>query len=135
MSVFEPSSLDSTSKTWPTWPCRMAPIRFISGPGQAMPLASIVFSIWAVLIRSPPSHEHDLAVRGRGHERGYTLDPVDEGIEVLFREVKHVHRERAGLDVDVANVLRLLQQFAPVVARVGTNRRRLLSGRLRRQLV
>src|SRR5579859_2699269 len=50
MSVLEPSSLERTSNVWPTWPWRMAPMRFISGPGHAMPLASIVLSIATVLM-------------------------------------------------------------------------------------
>src|SRR5581483_4902860 len=108
MSVFDPSSLESTSNVSPTTPCRMAPIRFMSGPGHAMPRASIVLSICTVLI-SNSSHEKDLAVAGRGHECGDALDAVHDRVEVGPRQVEHVHRQRAGLDVDVADLLRLLE--------------------------
>ena len=50
MSVFDPSSLESTSITSPTSPSRIAPMRLISGPGHGMPRASIDRVTFAVVI-------------------------------------------------------------------------------------
>src|ERR1035437_1097850 len=113
MSVLEPSSLDRTSKTLPTSDRRMAPIRAISGPGQAMPRASMdsVISIVAMLI-SVTSDEDDGA-GGRSHERRHSLHAVHEWIQVVFGQLESLHREGAGLDVDLADVLRLGENLAP----------------------
>src|SRR5690349_732786 len=82
MSVREPASLEMTSMTSPTCPIRMAPMRFSSGPGQAIPRASIDFvgansvSVMSFLHLD----ESDRAGRGVVHEGGNAFDVVHERV-------------------------------------------------------
>src|SRR6266511_2107184 len=82
MSVAEPASLDQTSTTAPTSRWRIAPISDSSGPGQAIPRASITWSVvtWLIVISSV-SDEDELAVGGE-HEGGDTLHVVHQRVEV-----------------------------------------------------
>src|SRR6266540_1220332 len=84
MSVAEPASLDQTSTTAPTSRWRIAPISDSSGPGQAIPRASITWSVvtWLIVISSV-SDEDELAVGGE-HEGGDTLHVVHQRVEVVL---------------------------------------------------
>jgi len=57
--------------------------------------------------------EDDVAVAGVDVEGGHALDPVHERIEVVLLDLEDVHRERAGLDIDLAELLRLAQGLVP----------------------
>ena len=61
----------------------------------------------------PPSDERDGAV-GLHEERGDAPDAVDHRVEVVLRDAEHLHRVGAGVDVDLADVLRLTEELAPV---------------------
>src|SRR6266511_2568870 len=84
MSVAEPASLDQTSTTAPTSRWRIAPISDSSGPGPAIPRASITWSVvtWLIVISSV-SDEDELAVGGE-HEGGDTLHVVHQRVEVVL---------------------------------------------------
>src|SRR6266508_1041607 len=109
MSVAEPASLDQTSTTAPTSRWRIAPISDSSGPGQAIPRASITWSVvtWLIVISSV-SDEDELAVGGE-HEGGDTL-------HVVLGQPEQVHRQRAGVHAYLAELLGLGQDRAPVLA-------------------
>src|SRR6476660_4748520 len=104
MSVFDPASLESTAKVSPTAPARMAPMSVMSGPGQAMPRASIVLVIWmsVSVIADLLSDERDRARRRVRHEGGDALDVVDERIEIVGGDVEELHGERACVDLHIA---------------------------------
>src|SRR5205823_8873748 len=116
MSVLEPASLETTANVSPTAPARMAPMSVMSGPGQAMPRASMVFvmAISVSVMSVSPLDECDRAGRRVRHERGDSLDVVDEWVEVIGRDLEELHRQGAGVDLDVADVLRLAEELAPV---------------------
>src|SRR5579864_1233883 len=116
MSVREPASLDHTSMTSPRLPWRMAPISESSGPGQAMPRASMSSVACVVVAMSLSSigtwrlsDEHHRARRLR-HEGGDPLDAVDQRVELCAGDAECVHRLRAGVDVDLADLLGLGEQ-------------------------
>ena len=48
-----------------------------------------------------------LALAGGQPEGGHALDAIDQRVEVVGTQVEKVHRERAGLDIDSADLLRL----------------------------
>src|SRR6266540_362507 len=116
MSVAEPASLDQTSTTAPTSRWRIAPISDSSGPGQAIPRASITWSVvtWLIVISSV-SDEDELAVGGE-HEGGDTLHVVHQRVEVVLGQPEQVHRQRAGVHAYLAELLGLGQDRAPVLA-------------------
>src|SRR6266498_2349392 len=103
MSVAEPASLDQTSTTAPTSRWRIAPISDSSGPGQAIPRASITWSVvtWLIVISSV-SDEDELAVGGE-HEGGDTLHVVHQRAVVLGEVAgpKRVQRPVLQQDVDL----------------------------------
>src|SRR6266545_2559351 len=117
MSLREPASVDHTSSTSPACPCRIAPIRDINGPGQAMPRASISRSeaTWVIVITLPSSDEDELAVGGE-HEGGDALHVVDDRVQVVLGQAEHVQRQRAGVQAYVAELLGLGEHDAPVLA-------------------
>src|SRR6266581_7644632 len=101
-----------------------------------MPCLSRQSSGQSEMPTSPTSlDEYDLAFRGRNHEGGNAFDSVNQTIQVFALQAEHVHRQSARLDVDHSHVLRLAQQLAPMLAGVGLDRRRLIAGRIRGQLV
>jgi hypothetical protein len=65
--------------------------------------------------------ECDRTGRRVGHEGSDAFDVVDERIEVLVSDVEKLHREGAGVDLHVADVLGLPEELAPV-ARAGQAR-------------
>src|SRR5689334_19786902 len=71
---------------------------------------------------TPSSDEHDGAVAGLEMERRDSLDAVDERVEVGRPEMEQVHRQRAGLDVDAAEVLGLTERLRPAGLPGGTQR-------------
>src|SRR6266498_504133 len=116
MSVAEPASLDQTSTAAPTSCWRIAPIGDSSGPWQAIPRASITWSVvtWLIVISSV-SDEDELAVGGE-HEGGDTLHVVHQRVEVVLGQPEQVHRQRAGVHAYLAELLGLGQDRAPVLA-------------------
>src|SRR6266542_3276500 len=97
----KPSSA-ATSTTAPTSRWRIAPISDSSGPGQAIPRASITWSVvtWLIVISSV-SDEDELAVGGE-HESGDTLHVVHLRVEVVLGQPEQVHRQRAGVHAYLA---------------------------------
>src|SRR6266508_1567620 len=95
---------------------RIAPISDSSGPGQAIPRASITWSVvtWLIVISSV-SDEDELAVGGE-HEGGDTLHVVHQRVEVVLGQPEQVHRQRAGVHAYLAELLGLGQDRAPVLA-------------------
>src|SRR6266511_4103944 len=116
MSVAEPASVDHTSRTSPTCAWRMAPISDISGPGQAMPRASITRSRSSRSSKAPPCSDEDQLAVGGEREGGHALHVVDHRVKVVLLQAEHVHRQRAGVQVHVAELLGLAEHLAPVLA-------------------
>jgi hypothetical protein len=82
--------------------------------------------------------EDDLAVLGRNMEGGDALDPIDQRVELLRFQPQQVHRQRAGLDVDLADVLCLAEGLGLALRpgrRQGGHCGGALITRLRRQAV
>src|ERR1051325_195441 len=90
----------------------------MSGPGQAMPRASMDRSTWIVLIRDSLLHsdEDDGPRRGR-EERGDPLHAVHERVELLLVDAEYLHGMCAGIDRDFADALRLREEVGPMRAR------------------
>ncbi len=57
--------------------------------------------------------EEDLAVADGEVEGGHALGAVDQLVEVVLGDLEHVHRERAGLDLDAAELLGHGQGLVP----------------------
>src|SRR5688572_23776122 len=110
MSVRDPWSLDSTSMTSPTLARRMAPISVMRGPGQAIPLASMVFAA-AIVGMTDLLNESDRVTRVR-EERGDALHVVDERIEVVLDRSEELKGQRADVDPHVTEILRLAEGVA-----------------------
>src|SRR6266511_3234506 len=115
ISVLEPWSVERTVIASPTSLSRIAPIRAIRGPGQGMPRASMIRSVCVASVIVPTSSDECHRAVGRGDERGHTLHVVDQGVEVVLRDAEHLHRERAGVNAHLADLLRLAEELAPVL--------------------
>src|SRR3970282_337282 len=107
----------------------MARMSSISGPGQKLPRASMVrvmagvAGVASMSLTSCPmsfSDEDDGAAARGQVEGGHALDSVHEGIEVAGLEGQEVHGERAGLDIDPAQLLGLTQGLGPAGLSRGT---------------
>src|SRR3989304_4628182 len=128
MSILEPRSDDQTAMTSPTWDSRIARMSSRRGRGRKLPRASVVRvmagveGVSSMSLTSLPmcfSDEDDGAATGGQVEGGHALDSVHEGIEVAGLEVQEVHGERAGLDIDPAQLLGLTQGLGPAGAPAG----------------
>src|SRR6266508_3173219 len=86
MSVAEPWSLDHTSTTAPTWLWRITPI---SGPGQAIPRASITWSVATSVTAIPPHSDEDQLAVGGEHEGRDALDVVHQRVQVAPVQAEH----------------------------------------------
>src|SRR6266545_3071923 len=107
MSVAEPASLDQTSTTAPTSRWRIAPISDSSGPGQAIPRASITWSVvtWLIVISSVSDEAELAAALGlQPPHRGGAVGSCLGRQAVVLGEVagpKRVQRPVLQQDVDL----------------------------------
>src|SRR6266542_1922917 len=94
----------------------MAPMSVSSGPGHAIPRASIDrVTRTSVSVMCCLLYERDGAARGVTHERRDAFDLVHERIEVVLRDPEHLHRLGARGHLHRAEILRLAQDLAPVL--------------------
>src|SRR6266542_4420806 len=105
MSVAEPWSLDHTSTTAPTWLWRITPITPISGPGQAIPRASITWSVATSVTAIPPHSDEDQLAVGGEHEGRDALDVVHQRVQVAPVQAEQVHRQRARMHAHLPGCL------------------------------
>ena len=114
-SLTDPGSVARTS-TRAAGPERLHRLRRLHDRHRAGQAAGVDAMRSAELaIGWPPSSldEDDLAVAGIEEEGGDALHAVDERVEVGSVEMEQVHRQRAGLDVDAAELLGLAERLGP----------------------
>src|SRR4051812_48616980 len=125
-SATAPASVARTSSSSPRVTLLMACAVLTIGIGHFIPLASSTMVVsMAFLSRYPNdcarSDEDDLAVACIDVERRDAGDAVDERIEVVRFEAEQIHRQRARLDVDVADLFGVAQCLRPRLLTGGTH--------------
>src|SRR5574337_2147838 len=109
MSFLEPWSEDQTSSSSPIFACLIPRMSSISGPGQKDPRASRIIR-WlaaAAMLATSSQEERDAALGRPAQEFRDADHVVDDRVEVFLLHVHQVVGGRAGVDVDVAHLLRL----------------------------
>src|SRR6266536_5121750 len=105
-----------TCRLRPTWLWRITPI---SGPGQAIPRASITWSVATSVTAIPPHSDEDQLAVGGEHEGRDALDVVHQRVQVAPVQAEQVHRQRARMHAHLAELLGLVEHRAPVLPATG----------------
>src|SRR3990172_5408696 len=115
MSFLDPWSPDHTSSSSPTFACLIPRMSSISGPGQKDPRASrmIRWLVDAAMVRASSQEERDAALGRPAQEFRDADHVVDDRVEVFLLHVHEVVGRGAGVDLDVAHLLRLAEHVVP----------------------